>query len=72
MGLSDWKDGVAISEMEKVGGGGRAVVVFGKGRIRRLILDSLHLRRLLGRSTVDVKRPLEMYESGVQESGLRR
>lgn len=53
-------------------GGGRAVVVFGKGRIRRLILDSLHLRRLLGRSTVDVKRPLEMYESGVQESGLRR
>lgn len=53
-------------------GVGRAVVVFGKGRIRRLILDSLHLRRLLGLSTVDVKRPLEMYESGVQESGLRR
>lgn len=51
---------------------GRAVVVFGKGRIRRLILDSLHLRRLLGLSTVDVKRPLEMYESGVQESGLCR
>ena len=62
-----------FTETEKAGGKYGVVVgffIFGKGGIRSSILDMLNLRCLLGHSTADVKRQLEIYESGVQERGL--
>lgn len=62
-----------FTETEKAGGKYGVVVgffFFGKGGIGSSISDMLNLRCLLGHSTADVKRQLEIYESGVQERGL--
>lgn len=62
-----------FTETEKAGGKYGVVVgffFFGKDGIRSSILDMLNLRCLLEHSTADVKRQLEIYESGVQERGL--